>query len=486
MRSNGAASMTPAVLPANYLLLNTRAGRNWLNVETVESCEGVHVAQPAAQQMSAREAPCANPPTHRLLRASEAPGRSTYMCNALTGHSNAKAGSASSSSSLVGTLCTYPVGWPEHKALFAYRKCLEVPDPFDGSECSQERCLSRQEFQLDWVQWLKGTPLKSSQDNREVPGGHQGWSRGIHPPGTTQEPHDEIMLSQGPAVHCIVMGRDTLSRWRVTAYAPTFHAGKKALLQSCIFGGLLGEKNTNLWTDSISMHRLMSVMSLPLPVVDSSGLPRPVHEPHMKVPQIWTRVPYGAEPLWKEVLPQWNAPGREGKEKSHGKWVRQTRSGWACMARPAGPAPHPPWACTVSVRAGSLGETHTCVKPEASCVPVHPCRGGPRSGRSTAGSGRTRGRQTGLLQLPRIDSRSDGSSRDGVAILRGMWAVVRAHRLYDGASSGCGQRKLTHACLTVVAGTAVRLDRLPTALGSWCAKAVEAHQQYILVNIFPR
>ncbi len=26
------------------------------------------------------------------------------------------------------------VGRPEHKALFAHRKCLEVPDPLDGSE----------------------------------------------------------------------------------------------------------------------------------------------------------------------------------------------------------------------------------------------------------------------------------------------------------------------------------------------------------------
>ncbi len=71
---------------------------------------------------------------------------------------------------------------------------------------------------------------------------------------------------------------------------------------------------------------------------------------------------------------------------------------------------------------GSLGETHTCVRPEASCVPVRLCRGGPRSGRSTAGSGRTRGRQTGLPELPRIDSRSAGSSRDGVATLRGTWS----------------------------------------------------------------
>ncbi len=26
------------------------------------------------------------------------------------------------------------VGQPEHKALFAHRKCLEVPDPLDGSD----------------------------------------------------------------------------------------------------------------------------------------------------------------------------------------------------------------------------------------------------------------------------------------------------------------------------------------------------------------
>ncbi len=38
---------------------------------------------------------------------------------------------------------------PEHKALFTYRKFLEVPDPFDGSEHGQERCLKRQKLQLD-------------------------------------------------------------------------------------------------------------------------------------------------------------------------------------------------------------------------------------------------------------------------------------------------------------------------------------------------
>ncbi len=29
----------------------------------------------------------------------------------------------------------------------------------------------------------------------------------------------------------------------------------------------------------------------------------------MEVPQVWTQVPNGAEPLRKEVLPQRNAPG---------------------------------------------------------------------------------------------------------------------------------------------------------------------------------
>ncbi len=210
---------------------------------------------------------------------------------------------------------------------------------------------------------------------------------------------------------------------------------------------------------------------------------------------IWCRAPErgvpSSEECAREVL-------------SRGKLVRETRSGWANGARPAGPAPHPPWACTVSVRVGSLGETHTCVRPEASCVPVRLCRGGPRSERSTAGSGRTRGKQTGLPELPWIDSRSAGSSRDGVTTLWGMRAVVRARRPHDWASPGCEQRAVTwaawdsrggdgrravtcgvivylpagwcmrppqfcpcglaRACPTAVAGTAVRLNALPTAL----------------------
>ncbi len=116
------------------------------------------------------------------------------------------------------------------------------------------------------------------------------------------------------------------------------------------------------------------------------------------------------------------------------------------------------------------------------------------------------GKQTGPPELPRIDSRSAGSSQDGVATLWGMWAVVRARRPHDWASPGCEQRAvtwtacdsrggdggravtsgwctiqlqccpcgLTRVCPTVVAGTAERLDALPTALGSWCAKTVWA------------
>ncbi len=34
---------------------------------------------------------------------------------------------------------------------------------------------------------------------------------------------------------------------------------------------------------------------------------------------------------------------------SRGKWVRETRSGWANGAQLAGPAPRPPWACSVCV-----------------------------------------------------------------------------------------------------------------------------------------
>ncbi len=252
---------------------------------------------------------------------------------------------------------------------------------------------------------------------------------------------------------------------------------------------------------------MVSTTACGRPLKSAASRPGATHESttDLDAGAIWCRAPEKGGPSSEECA-------REGL--SRGEWVRETRSGWARTARPDGPAPHPPWPCTVSVRAGSLGEMHTCIEPEASCVPVRPCRGGPRSGRNTAGSGRTRGKQTGLPELPRIDSRSAGSSRDGVAILQGKCVVVRAHRPHDWAPPECGQRVAiwatcdsrggdggravtcgvivylpsgwcttqpqccpygpTHACLTAVAKTAARPDALPTALGSWCAKAVEA------------
>ncbi len=218
---------------------------------------------------------------------------------------------------------------------------------------------------------------------------------------------------------------------------------------------------------------------------------------------IWCRAPErggpSSEECAREVL-------------SRGKWVRETRSGWANGAQPAGPAPRPPWACTVSVRVGSLGETHTCVRPEASCVPVRLCWGGPRSGRSTAGSGRNRGKQTGLPELLRIDSRSAGSSWVGVATLRGMWSChesASAARLscpgmwtarsdlncvwlqrrrwrasYDMRCDRIPPSRLMYEtaavlsvrnsmCLPNSSGrNCCRLNALPTAPGSWCAKEV--------------
>ncbi len=118
---------------------------------------------------------------------------------------------------------------------------------------------------------------------------------------------------------------------------------------------------------------------------------------------IWCRAPERGGPFSEECA-------RE--VLSRGKWVRETRSGWANGAQPAGPAPRP---CTVSVRVGSLGETHTCVRL------------------AVGGLG---GGQQVYLSFPE-------SSRDGVATLRGMWAVVRARRPHDWAAPRCEQHAMT-------------------------------------------
>ncbi len=234
------------------------------------------------------------------------------------------------------------------------------------------------------------------------------------------------MLSQGPDVHCIVVGRDSGHiHFQGGGWQPTLQPflQERKHYSNCASSGVFSARRTPVCEQT-------PLQCIGLPCWRSSSL----SEGHLDAGAIWCRGPGRGSPSSEECA-------REGL--SRGKWVRETSSGWASAAQPAWPASHPPWACTVSVWVGSLGEMHTCVKPEASCVPVRPCRGGPRSGKNTAESGRTRGKQTGLSELPWIDSRSAGSSRDGVAILRGRWAVVRACRLHDWASPGCGQRAVT-------------------------------------------
>ncbi len=64
-------------------------------------------------------------------------------------------------------------------------------------------------------------------------------------------------------------------------------------------------------------------------------------------------------------------------------------------------------------------------------MPARPCRGSPRTGSKTAGSGTCPGRQTGLPERPRSVSKSAGLPRGGVAILPEGRADVRARRLHD-------------------------------------------------------
>ncbi len=72
-----------------------------------------------------------------------------------------------------------------------------------GNLCSRQTLLKASH------QKLNGTPLQSSQDNRKIPGWHQGWPRRMQPPDTPREPHNEILLYQEPAIHCIVMCCDS-------------------------------------------------------------------------------------------------------------------------------------------------------------------------------------------------------------------------------------------------------------------------------------
>ncbi len=307
---------------------------------------------------------------------------------------------------------------PEHKALFAHRKCLEVPDPFDGSERGQERCLSRQVFQLDWVQRLKGSPLKSNQDDREVPGGHQGWPRGVQSPGTPQEPHDEIMLSQGPAVHCIVMGRDS-------GHIHFQGGGWQPTLQPFLQEGKHYSNRASSWVFSARrtpVREQTPLQCIGLPCRRSSSLSDGLYHRLWETTQV-CRVPSRSH-TWR-----FHRSGR-GCQMVPSPWER--RSFLRGMGQ--GGAVARRMSSGNQVRVGQNGATsRTCSSSSLTLHSVcasrltggnaylHRARGQLCASASwhTAGSGRTRGKQTGLPELPRIDSRSAGSSRDGVAILRG-------------------------------------------------------------------
>ncbi len=152
-----------------------------------------------------------------------------------------------------------------------------------------------------------------------------------------------------------------------------------------------------------------------LPVVDCSSLPRPIQEPHMEVPQIWTRVPYGAKPLREEVLSQRNVPGRCCREENEfGK------------PGPGGPSGATSRTCSSSslslhsVCASRLtgGNAYLRKARGQLCASASVPRG-PSVREKYSWQWEHSGEETGPPELPRVDSRSAGSFRDGVATLQG-------------------------------------------------------------------
>ncbi len=161
---------------------------------------------------------------------------------------------------------------------------------------------------------------------------------------------------------------------------------------------------------------------------------------------------------------------REGL--SRGAWVPGTRSGWANRAQLARPAPRPPWLCTRSVQVGSLGETHTCEGPGASCAPVHLCRVSPQTGSRTTGSGRFLARQTGLPEPRRTPPKSAGPPGGGVATLLAA-QLVRARRPHGWAHQGHEWREATSDASDSKGGDGGRVatyDGSADLLDGWCTQ----------------
>ncbi len=132
-----------------------------------------------------------------------------------------------------------------------------------------------------------------------------------------------------------------------------------------------------------------------------------------------------------------------------------------------GPAPRPPWSCTVSVLAGSLGGTHICASPGASCVLVHPCWALPRIGSRTTGSGRFPEMQTGLSEQLRTDSKSAGPPEDGVSTPQGV-PLETARRPPDWTLPGCGWHEGTSDASDSRGGSVKRLAGWYTQRSQCC------------------
>ncbi len=134
-------------------------------------------------------------------------------------------------------------------------KTLGGPRAFDGSE----RCLADRNFSFTESSGSKG-PLWSPA--RMIERSQEG-TRGILEGFILLAPFRNLtMRSCYPRDRPSTASWWDISRCRVTAYAPTFLAGKKSLLQLCIFGGLLGEKNISSRTDSVSVRRFALLKEL--------------------------------------------------------------------------------------------------------------------------------------------------------------------------------------------------------------------------------
>ncbi len=200
---------------------------------------------------------------------------------------------------------------------------------------------------------------------------------------------------------------------------------------------------------------------------------------------MWCRAPERGDPLSEECA-------RE--VLSQGKWVQETRSGWAKAAQPAGPSPRPPWACSMSVRPamcqcvraeGALGQGKYSWRWEDSS----------EANRFTWAS--PNWLQSSQIVSGRCHSPGNVSWSESASAARlnfpGMWTVrsdlncvwlqrrrwrpscdmrcdrIPPNRLIYETTAVLSMR--TSMCLPNSSGRNCRKAR-STALGSWCAKAV--------------